>query len=348
MPMPWSLTCNIAWSPSRFTLMAMAALAGVYFTALMTRLTMTCSTRLRSALIHAGARSVAISCCSSRPAAHRLDSDNCTASARFTGNRSSTILPVITRPTSSRSSISRARWLTWRASTCCALRAVSSWVPRLSRICTALLIAASGLGSSCPSIARNSSFLRLASLDTARAWRSRSRCSAVACSAGAGPGVHGARAGPRRRGESLANAMNFRNAGLGNCGYFPASDAFCRGAQLQDRNGNTSGDKCRREGAQSQRQARARAEQEVGVFERPGESGARQTHADTPLTDFRARKGAIGALAVERGIGSPSLAPVACQLAQTRRDRGADQFRMPARARHDIAAVVEHRYHSVG
>src|SRR5207245_2279345 len=94
------------------------------------------------------------------PGAANAGSARRVASPSATGCRSTTIRPVVTRATSSRSSTRRARWWVWRPMII-RIRAVSSsWAPSFSSTVTALLIAARGFRSSWASIARNSSLRR--------------------------------------------------------------------------------------------------------------------------------------------------------------------------------------------
>jgi len=85
-----------------------------------------------------------------------------TASARSRGRRLSVTLPVCTRAASRRSSTRRLRWRTCRSITARDWPAVPVVMPLRFKISVALAMAARGLRSSCPSIARKSSLARSA------------------------------------------------------------------------------------------------------------------------------------------------------------------------------------------
>ena len=84
---------------------------------------------------------------------------------------SSVSVPRAMRDISRRSSTSRTIWPVWRSSTSRPQRRFSSRMSMLCRTSSTLRIGASGLRSSCPSMARNSSFLRSASSRAAFAPR---------------------------------------------------------------------------------------------------------------------------------------------------------------------------------
>ena len=91
-----------------------------------------------------------------------------TTAASSTRSLRSSILPVVMRDTSSRSSTSRVIWCTCRSITSVAHCNSGTGGPLARKICTALRIGASGLRSSWASIARNSSLRRSDSLSAAK------------------------------------------------------------------------------------------------------------------------------------------------------------------------------------
>ena len=143
-----------------------------------------------------------------------------TAAARSSGARVSEILPRITRPASSRSSVMRARCRVWRVMMPVAVATLGSSVCRWRSItCDALVIAASGLRSSWPSIARNSSLALLARSAASRAscsrWKDDARSSCAFASATATrrtsssrvSGIDGASPRPTRVALSSSSCM---------------------------------------------------------------------------------------------------------------------------------------------
>jgi len=108
-----------------------------------------------------------------------------TTAARSTGSSSSRIFPLTMRETSSRSSIRRPCATAFRSMMSSARRVAGSSCVR-RRICAHPRTAFSGVRSSCDSVARNSSFTRLASsaswwarcASSNRCSRSRSVCDA--------------------------------------------------------------------------------------------------------------------------------------------------------------------------
>jgi hypothetical protein len=109
-----------------------------------------------------------------RPAARNNATQRSAISARFTASRLSTILPDVNRDTSSRSSTRRESVLVWRPTIANSASACSSAMPPPASTRIELLIAPIGFLSSCPSIARNSSFARFAASASALAVRSAS------------------------------------------------------------------------------------------------------------------------------------------------------------------------------
>ncbi len=126
MPTPVSRIEKTASSRSCVTLTQMVPPPGVNFTALPTRLATICSRRVGSAWTHAGLRSFSSLCAARRPPACRPSKARRTTSERSRACRSSTILPRMARPASSKSSVRRPRCSTWRAMTSRARRIVAS------------------------------------------------------------------------------------------------------------------------------------------------------------------------------------------------------------------------------
>ena len=105
--MPLSATLTTAESSGAPTVTWMVPSAGVYLIAFTMRFVTICWTRTGSASTQAGSTSTVIWCRAVRPDALSALRDCVTISARFTGRRSSTTLPRVTRATSSRSSTIR-------------------------------------------------------------------------------------------------------------------------------------------------------------------------------------------------------------------------------------------------
>src|SRR3954447_25742982 len=174
-PTPVSRTRKTASASSVSTEIHRRPARGVYLMAFWSRLQTTCSSRPGSPLTTA----VRVSTATSRSLARASDfmpsstRQRSTTSRRSTGRRCRLILPRVTRETSSRSSTMRTRWRVWRMMTSRWRTSCSSCDPTSSSTQRALRMAAMGLRSSWPSMARNSSLRRSAS-----AWRSsRSRTS---------------------------------------------------------------------------------------------------------------------------------------------------------------------------
>ena len=163
-PTPLSATSTNALSPSARSRSASVPPCGVYLAALLSRLLMTCASRVASAFTNSGA-SPDSNANLWRPASITgwLSSIACCAiSRRSTSPRRNSILPRLMRETSIRSSINRTRWASWRsiiARTCAALAesGLAASAPR------PLASGASGLRNSCARMARNSSLRASAS-----------------------------------------------------------------------------------------------------------------------------------------------------------------------------------------
>ena len=171
MPMPVSHTSTATLARSSRTCTSMRPPSGVYFAALPRMLANTCTRRLRSPCTCASSDGR----CNSRWCAFALTCGRTcsTASAMTpasgTGARSSVTRPRVTRETSSRSSISPVMWRAWRPMIAVTWRTRSSSSRPTLRKSAAAVIGASGLRSSCASIARNSSLRRSASRSACRA-----------------------------------------------------------------------------------------------------------------------------------------------------------------------------------
>src|SRR6266403_1307955 len=162
IPIPSSSTTRTAVSASARTPTRIARSTGVNFTAFVRRLTRICSRRVGSTLTPTDSASTWTTCgvdalvpCTRQTACR-------TASARSRGRRLSVTLPVCTRAASRRSSTRRLRWRTCRSITARACPAMPIVVPVRFTISVALAMAARGLRSSCPSMARKSAVARSA------------------------------------------------------------------------------------------------------------------------------------------------------------------------------------------
>src|SRR3954471_21026210 len=174
-PTPVSRTRKTASISSMSTETQRRPPRGVYLMAFWSRLQTTCSSRTGSPIT----RAVRVSTARSRSLPRASDlmpsstRQRSTTSRRSTGRRCRLILPRVTRETSSRSSTMRTRWRVWRMMISRWRTSRSSCEPTSSSTQRALRMAAMGLRSSWPSMARNSSLRRSAS-----AWRaSRPRTS---------------------------------------------------------------------------------------------------------------------------------------------------------------------------
>jgi carbonic anhydrase len=176
MPTPSSSTSISTVAAVVLERTAMRPPSGVYFAALPSRLPRICASRTGSAIVQTGSRGSSSDSAWPRaaqsPAAASAASRS--AAATSTRSRASVIVPRVMRLTSSRSSTRCASWPVWRIAIRIASRprAVIDSVRSTTR--SALVSGASGLRSSCASMARNSSLRRSAS---------RSACSTRRCSA---------------------------------------------------------------------------------------------------------------------------------------------------------------------
>ena len=165
MPMPSSLTLATSVSFSMRAASAIRPPGGVNLTALTSRLPNTCERRSGSPSIQTGSGgSSTLRTCSMRSASGRAASAaSCSSAVASTRSGCRFSLPRVTRLASSRSSIRRTRWVSWRSTMARAPAKASPSVGAIFMIAIALLIGASGLRSSCASIATNSSLRRAAS-----------------------------------------------------------------------------------------------------------------------------------------------------------------------------------------
>ncbi len=173
MPGPWSRTSITACAPLACTQTSMRRPCGVYLKALPSRLVMTCSKRVTSPSTQARPSSSRRSWPRDWPVTSKVATTRSISAPSSSRRWVSRTLPEMTRPTSSRSSIRCARCRVWRPMMRRALTATSAAASTRLSTSTAEAIAPSGLRSSWPSMARNSSLARLA----ASAWR-RAACSA--------------------------------------------------------------------------------------------------------------------------------------------------------------------------
>ena len=144
--------------------------------ALFSRLVTICATRTGSAdTTSSSPGKVTDSACDICSIIGRLASmASATAGASDTRSGFRSITPRLRRDKSSRSSMSRTMCVTWR-SISSRVRAIFTGSPAaMLWILSALRIGASGLRSSCASVARNSSFILLASASSALTWVRRS------------------------------------------------------------------------------------------------------------------------------------------------------------------------------
>ncbi len=179
MPMPLSRTSSRTSPSAACALRTMLPPSGVYLAELFSRLAITCASRAKSPTIHTGEAGRSSSSLWPRASiSGRAVSTACEIT--FSSSRVSlrmVILPCVMRDTSSSSSTSCAMCVTWRSTTSRAQTRRGSEGAMRRRSSTALRIGASGLRSSCESIARNSSLRRLAS----RSFSSASRVLAISC-----------------------------------------------------------------------------------------------------------------------------------------------------------------------
>ena len=161
MPTPLSVTRIATRSPSRTVDTAITPPRSVYFAAFVRRFATTCVSRTPSPFtIVPRAKVVTSSCLRSSRSGLAISIALPIMSTTSISSRWSSMLPRVIREMSSRSSTSRTTWRTWRRITVRSRSNVSG-----ALICirsSAVRIGASGLRSSCPSIARNSSLTRFA------------------------------------------------------------------------------------------------------------------------------------------------------------------------------------------
>ena len=173
-PMPESATCSATNAPSRRADTVIEPPGGVYLQALCSRLSRICASRARSARIASDGGGGS----STRrwPRASLVVRTPSTAApsadSAVTVSTSSSMWPCVIRDTSSRSSTSRRSCRSWRRAIAAACRLVSASDASSASTCTALVSPASGLRSSWPSIARNSSLRRSVSCSASIAERS--------------------------------------------------------------------------------------------------------------------------------------------------------------------------------
>ncbi|MCY1337899.1 hypothetical protein D9M69_237390 [compost metagenome] len=179
MPRPWSITCTRRVRFWTVVTMLMAVCAGENFDAFRIRFCITCTSRILSACIGIDAAWVCTAtCCDLASSDGRAASvASAITSLNSSGPVRSSMRPELMRPMSSRSSTSRLRCVTWRSIRLRLLLA-SAGSPGASRIAaSALCTGASGLRSSCDSVARNSLMRWLER--SSSSWRRRSLMSRV-------------------------------------------------------------------------------------------------------------------------------------------------------------------------
>ena len=165
MPMPQSFTAMTTSDPSRRAASSMRPPASEYLDALVSRLARTCASRRGSASSHNGSAGKAwiTICRRSSTSGSAVSSAVAMATLNSTRCRRSSSLPRVIRETSSRSSSSSAMCRTCRSITSWLQRRCSVLAPGERARRAAWRIGASGLRSSCASVARNSSLRRSAS-----------------------------------------------------------------------------------------------------------------------------------------------------------------------------------------
>ena len=175
MPVPLSRTVMVASPSPASATSSMRPPSPVYLAALLSRLATTCDSRAKSADSHTGAGGTdTLRVWARASISGRAVSTLCeTMRASSTGSFLSAILPWLMRDTSSSSSTRRASRVTWRSTTSRAMVSFGSGGARRRITSTALRIGASGLRSSCDSMARNSSLRWFASCRRASASRER-------------------------------------------------------------------------------------------------------------------------------------------------------------------------------
>ncbi len=173
MPSPLSRTCTTARSPSRSIEMEISPPSSVYLAALVSRFSNTWVRRMASPSTHSGCGGSFVSKrCRLRSSSGRTVSiARAIVKARSTGSMRSPIAPRVMREMSSRSSTSRVTWSTWRTRVSRTQATRASVPPMRLSTSAALRIGASGLRSSWPSMARNSSLRRSASRRASSASR---------------------------------------------------------------------------------------------------------------------------------------------------------------------------------
>jgi hypothetical protein len=158
-PMPLSLTETTISLPSRPAASSMRPPGSVYFAALLSRLENTWASRVVSPSTGKGSRGSRTSSAWRRES---MKGRAVSTASRSAERRSKTTLrtaslPVVMRETSIRSSTRRTSCPTWRCIISRAFSALTGSLPARRRISRALRMGASGLRSSCASVARNSS-----------------------------------------------------------------------------------------------------------------------------------------------------------------------------------------------
>src|SRR6267378_2001119 len=183
IPTPESFTRSTAWPTPVSRLTSIRPPALVYFTALERRFATICSKRSRSPRTITAPSASASTSSTPWICAARSNpwSARCTTARRSMDSSCRAILPRVTRDTSSRSSTSRERCRSCRLTTA---RSRVNLSPACRSISSAAVkIAASGLRSSCPSMARNWSrsrteLSRAVSRSRTWYWRRRARSAA--------------------------------------------------------------------------------------------------------------------------------------------------------------------------
>ncbi len=190
IPMPLSRTRMMTRSSSVSAWTSIRPPVSVYFTAFVSRLFSTCSSRKGSAQIRTASSGIATrsSCCLASRSGRIVSSERRMIAERSTGSFRSWILPRVIRETSSRSSTRRAMQRTCCSTTSRMDSRSSGSLPFSRMACTALRMGARGLRSSWASMARNSSlrwsamassaiFCRSSSSSRLRSLMSRSEAS---------------------------------------------------------------------------------------------------------------------------------------------------------------------------
>ena len=174
MPMPSSRTLTRTRLSTRRASTVIRRSVSLYLEALVSRLANTWARRAGSPRTHSPSAATSTTRTwrrwSIRGAAVSIARARIVAS--WVGTRSSVSLPPAIRDTSSRSSTRRIMWFTWRCITSCSC----DHTPRIFSRLSAVLIGASGLRSSWPSMAMNSSLDRVARSARERACSSERAC----------------------------------------------------------------------------------------------------------------------------------------------------------------------------